>query len=57
MQVGYRQKSRFSTNIWLSKIAVGDRTVGLFVCDCSMNQYAEEKRTENNLIERIKDCA
>ena len=107
MQVGYRQKSRFWSNSWLSKIvgrakcqkhlpttklsiwhmhyAVGhaplaiDRLLDvrttkwqtqlpttmqcrshsrrrtsecLFVTACSMDQYAEEKRTEKNLIVR-----
>jgi len=71
MQMGYRQKSRFWSNSWLSKIAgrakcqkqlpttmqcrshSRRRTIEcLSVTACSMGQYAEEKRTEKNLIVR-----
>ena len=89
MQVGYRQKSRFWSNSWLSKIAGYAKcqkhlpttklthhwlsidcwtcelttmqcrshsrrltSECLFVTACSMDEYAEEKRTEKNLIVR-----
>ena len=109
MQVGYRQKSRFSSNSWLSKIpgrakcnniyrrrswvydTIGhaplaiDRLLDvrttkwqkqlpttmqcrshsrrltskcLFVTACSIDEYAEEKRTEKNIVPiGISDCA
>ena len=74
MHVGYRQKSRFWSNSWLSKISVRANyevrksyrrpcmqcrshtrrrtSECLFVTACSMDEYAEEKRTEKNLIVR-----
>jgi len=74
MQVGYRQKSWFWSNSWLSidcwtcelrsdknshrrpcSVATHSRRLTsecLFVTACSMDEYAEEKRTEKNLIGR-----